>query len=30
MKLDFRTDIVLIADDFYNAFQRCCEKKNAV
>ncbi len=30
MRFDFRTDIVLIADDFYNAFQRCYEGRNSV
>lgn len=30
MEYDFRTDIVLIADDFYDAYQRCCEGKNPI
>lgn len=30
MVYDFRTDIVLIADDFYDAYQRCCECKNPI
>ncbi|MDE6058845.1 MAG: hypothetical protein K2G44_02270 [Clostridia bacterium] len=30
MKYDFRTDIVLIADDFYEAYKRCREDKNPV
>lgn len=30
MEYDFRTDIVLIADDFYDAYKRCREGKNPV
>ncbi len=30
MEFDFCTDIVLIADDFYNAFKRCYVGKNSV
>lgn len=30
MEYDFRTDIILIADDFYEAFKRCCEGKYPV
>ena len=27
MEYDFRTDILLIADDFYDAYKRCREGK---
>ena len=30
MVYDFRTDIVLIADDFYDAYQRCREGKHPI
>ncbi len=30
MEYDFRTDILLIADDFYDAYKRCREGKNPV
>ena len=30
MEYDFRTNIVLIADDFYDAYLRCCEGKNPI
>ncbi|MCI8368434.1 MAG: hypothetical protein HFJ81_02230 [Clostridia bacterium] len=30
MEYDFRTNIILIADDFYEAFKRCREGKNPV
>lgn len=30
MEYDFRTDILLIADDFYDAYKRCHEGKNPV
>lgn len=30
MEYDFRTNIILIADDFYEAFKRCCDANNPV